>query len=863
MIDYINEHLFLQDGVHKQLVVDYGEGVITNSDLHYENFELEESICKESQLKFGCCNSSILKFRVVNPFDSLKGKNLTVNMVLNHDNDNPFLLGKYKVYSDVPSADRKYRDITAYDKLYEIINTNVSDWYNALFTEEAQEITLKDFRDAFFDHFDVEQEVIELPNDAMSVSKTIEGDEIAGKLVINAICEINGCFGRIGRDGRFQYIHLPKTSPDSALYPSNTLYPDSYVFPIEQGNGGEEGEVALYPSKRYKGSPIYEDYIVREITGIQIRAVEDDIGVSVGLDENKYVVESNFLTYGKSIDELTQIASELYDAIHHVTYRPCFVNAVGNPCVEAGDSVRIQTKTITIDSYVMKRTLKGIQSLNDSFEANGEEYYAREQNTIEGEIRALKGKTNVLERTIDETKSTISDVEKGLQTQIKQNAESITAKVSKGDVSSQLSLETGQITLSGNRVVIDSTNFKVAADGSIEATNATLSGKFISHSSNRTCYINNGQIVLFPEKVIDPSTYEGDDYAVLSYNSLFINGHGYLRSLAVSESIELEYSGCLRREGKSSSWFNGRDNAAFQIVSLDGYSPAISVKTSTASWEAGAYNGYADELVFTSILDSNYNSTMNTISGQVRFTLSGGIITSSGINAGGDIWNNYASGEAHIGFNGGKSMVFLYSKPKSDTGDVVWGMYDNTYKSMMTFRDNGNFYIDKPTFINSRVFIPPEGGAGIRPNGDNAYSSGHSSYRWTTVYAKTSAINTSDRNQKKDFRTFDSNENYEELFLDLKPTVYKFKDGTSNRDHFGFISQDVEESLYKFGFNDKSFGGFCKDVRVDEDEQPVLDEDGNEQYLYSLRYEEFISLNTYMIQKLYKRIEELERKISS
>ncbi len=145
----------------------------------------------------------------------------------------------------------------------------------------------------------------------------------------------------------------------------------------------------------------------------------------------------------------------------------------------------------------------------------------------------------------------------------------------------------------------------------------------------------------------------------------------------------------------------------------------------------------------------------------------------------------------------------------------------------------------------------------FRPINDNKISCGTSGYKWTQLFAKTSTISTSDRTVKKDFRTFDSNENYEKFFMDLKPTIYKLVDGTSNRDHFGYISQDVEESLYKFGFDDKSFAGFCRDLRMknigedgEENFVPDLDENGNEQYDYALRYSEFISLNTYMIQKV-------------
>lgn len=160
-------------------------------------------------------------------------------------------------------------------------------------------------------------------------------------------------------------------------------------------------------------------------------------------------------------------------------------------------------------------------------------------------------------------------------------------------------------------------------------------------------------------------------------------------------------------------------------------------------------------------------------------------------------------------------------------------------------------------------------GAAFKPDQTNAYSCGSSNRLWTQLFAKTTTVSSSDRNVKKDFKTFDSNENYEKFFMDLKPTIFKYIDGTSNRDHFGYISQDVEESLYKYGFDDLSFAGFCKDLRTEtvknedgtKEEVPVLDENGNEQYDYALRYSEFISLNTYMIQKLFKENQELKERI--
>ena len=43
-----------------------------------------------------------------------------------------------------------------------------------------------------------------------------------------------------------------------------------------------------------------------------------------------------------------------------------------------------------------------------------------------------------------------------------------------------------------------------------------------------------------------------------------------------------------------------------------------------------------------------------------------------------------------------------------------------------------------------------------------------------------------------------------------------------------------------------------------QEETPILDENGEPEKMYSLRYSEFVALNTHMIQRLTKRVEALE-----
>jgi hypothetical protein len=421
VVNYQYAELFKKDSIDKQLTIETDDKTtkITNVELHQEQFELTESICSESELTIGSCEAAVLKFTVSNIFLPMKDKMITVKTVIDNNTSNPFQIGRYKVYSDTPTADRTKRDIVAYDRLYDVINADVAEWYNTLLPEKDSTTTMKAFRDSFFGYFGIEQADAQLVNDDMKVEKTVEPEELSGATVLNCICEINGCFGHIGRDGRFHYIYLEQEI--QGLYPRNNLYPADDLYPREPKS--TRISKSLYISAQY------EDFLVKTIDKLQIRKEEDDIGVIVGSGTNAYVIQDNFLVYGKGSEELTGIANNIYGKIRGIIYRPFSADCKGNPCIEVGDAVRLPTKYEIIESYVLKRTLKGIQALRDEYEATGEEYRSTQVNSVHKSIIQLKGKTNVLTRTIEETNSKITDVESGLSSEIKQTATDIRAEV--------------------------------------------------------------------------------------------------------------------------------------------------------------------------------------------------------------------------------------------------------------------------------------------------------------------------------------------------------------------------------------------------------------------------------------------------
>lgn len=159
------------------------------------------------------------------------------------------------------------------------------------------------------------------------------------------------------------------------------------------------------------------------------------------------------------------------------------------------------------------------------------------------------------------------------------------------------------------------------------------------------------------------------------------------------------------------------------------------------------------------------------------------------------------------------------------------------------------------------------------PYPNNKLSLGNSSYKWTALYAASSTIVTSDRNAKKNIVPL-ADDLTQNFVMGLKPVSFKFIDNTSDRTHYGLISQDVEELMNNLGMSSLDFAGFIRSPKVITEEVVTIDERGREhkekvektaegEYVYSLRYEEFISPLIKMVQLQQQKIDELCRAIEA
>lgn len=536
---------------------------IDNSMLEIGTFALEESLCSESELKFGACEANCVKFTARNTAGNIIGKTISIEETIDGDSENPMPYGVFKVASDVPTADRTKRQITAYDAMYDIINADVKSWYAGL----SFPMTLKQFRNSFFTHLGIAQVETSLVNDSMTVNKTIvatqtddssavtEESSISGKTVVTAICEINGCFGNINREGKFEYIFLKAII--SALYPAEDLFPSDNLFPSDANTESMTGHYITFD---------YEDFQSKAITQLEIKTSEDNAGAIVGTAGNNYSITGNFLVSDKTGAELEQIANNLLPIMAQAAYTPIkSCTCVGNPCLTLGEPIRFNTTREIVETYLLQRTLTGVQSKRDSISAQGTQTHSAKVNSIRDTIESVERRTGKLERNADHLQSTYEDLEEQTNTKFEQTAKSISAEVNRaqkaeGQLDASLELKLGrdendqvisminasadQIVLRGNRLIVECNNFELDGSGRVHIIESLLfdSGEvsgveILGHDGRNNALLQNVKLDL--SSVTDAN---GENLATESYVDGSLSGYATKNELPSGYFTDVDYT---------------------------------------------------------------------------------------------------------------------------------------------------------------------------------------------------------------------------------------------------------------------------------------------------------------------------------
>ena len=201
---------------------------------------------------------------------------------------------------------------------------------------------------------------------------------ITGRDVVRSLLEVCGCFFRLDRyNGLPEFVYPTK----GGLYPSNTLYPADDLYP-------RSGTDQLYSMGKYL-SVIAENYEVKDYGRIQIlKNIKSSDTKSVvewqyegDPDmENTYIIDDNIFYCAEEMEydydgmpEVAAMLEGMWGVISNLGYVPNITQALGAPWLECGDRVGLLTFDGGFETFVFRRTLKGIQNLKDTYESEGDE----------------------------------------------------------------------------------------------------------------------------------------------------------------------------------------------------------------------------------------------------------------------------------------------------------------------------------------------------------------------------------------------------------------------------------------------------------------------------------------------------------
>ncbi len=428
---------------HKHLVIRFPELdlQIDHKNMHQDSMRLKESVLDGDSVEFVGGIASIFQIDIENLSVDVKGKRIEVEIYTDGHPDDVIPLFHGVVDSAVKQANRTTKEIIAYDELYTKGNTNVSEWYKSL----KFPVTLRDVRDSLFAYAGLEQVETDLPNDGVQIKKQYNPSSLQAVSVIRAVCQINGVFGIINRQGMFEYRIPPggAEAGTTAPYPSVTMFPSGRLFP---GTGVQAaGMTAPYPSaamfpsgQLFPGSVAqsgmraecfsfykalsHEEFVVKPVDMVTIRSSEDDGGVSYtegdGTGSNNYIIQGNMFSYGLEKSVLMGMAERIYRNVCGFTYIPfssdnnglpyieCGLDAVSYVMIDYGRSDDGNTVYEQKAFCVLNRELTGIQALRDSYSAQGEEYQTEFITDLQTQIDILKKKNT---QETQETQQQIED----------------------------------------------------------------------------------------------------------------------------------------------------------------------------------------------------------------------------------------------------------------------------------------------------------------------------------------------------------------------------------------------------------------------------------------------------------------------
>lgn len=371
---------FQSDYCRKELKITIGATVLTNGAIYKDGFKLTESVM-DGTVEFVGCIASILEFKISTlslPKGNYKGQTVVAEVAVYLDENTlssyvPLFHGF--VDECTKSADGYYQQFVCYDRLAYLSDEPGYNMYKAAFNGSS--ISLETFRDAIV--LDCGMDAVNsqtLPNDDIIFKKRKRNKDVTAMALLRHIAQINGCFGILNRDNRFEFRQIDDAAdPESIPYYRDLKYSDYVVRPVGDSTADPPtGSITIRTSSQDAGVTVdwtnYSQYAGTDpgwSDESQDTYLMDDDDADVVVDS--YIIESNLISYKLKKSKKQVIAANILASLgHDAVFREHSVKCNGLPYIECCDKV-LFTKGDgnQIEFVVTKRVLEGIQNMTDTY----------------------------------------------------------------------------------------------------------------------------------------------------------------------------------------------------------------------------------------------------------------------------------------------------------------------------------------------------------------------------------------------------------------------------------------------------------------------------------------------------------------
>jgi len=447
------------------------------------------------------------------------------------------------------------------------------------------------------------------------------------------------------------------------------------------------------------------------------------------------------------------------------------------------------------------------------------------QLTPEGIFSKVSDKVATLEEVnnLNDSLDNLSLRVKNNTSSIEQYANEIALKVNADGIISAINMSSESVKIKSNKILLDGTTIVNGVlqgatgtfTGNLTATEGTIGGWTISYNTLGSTGAF-GSMTLNSEGYIVAKSNEGDSVTHSSYYSEYTSKTPSMNVFISGSSISLNTN--------SSSYeqplhFCVKDNPKLTLSAGGIYGP---------NWDlANLTNGVLLSGYFALSLSRIYLDNDYSLRGMKE-----AYDTSSPSVANSNALIHLSTSDRVIVGSTGNSADTEFHTPNR-----------LRLKSNGTSADESRYTVELMAYSSSDVSY-----GAFRPSynttGGTSYTQlGTSNYKWRNVYATNGTIQTSDRNLKKNIASMP--EVYLKLFDAIEPKIYQLLEG--DRVHTGFIAQEIEAALPELGLVPEQLAFFCKDKK----------EGTEEEYIYSLRYQEYIAIMAAKIKQLEARLEAL------